>query len=84
LIVSASSFRQVHAIAQAIDDELAILGIKPLSRLPAHDESGWMAVDIGSIIVHIFYTPTREFYALEKLWSDGKRVRLPRQAVLKS
>jgi len=78
VIVSANSLRQVNAIGQAIEEELAALGIKPLSRIPSNDESGWIAVDVGSIIVHAFYKPTREFYALERLWSDAVRLRLPR------
>lgn len=77
LVMSASSHRQVHALAQALEEALAELGITPKSRIPSKDESGWMAVDTGSIIAHIFYAPVREFYALERLWSDAKRVRLP-------
>ncbi len=79
VIASASSLRQVNAIAKAIEEDLEKQRIKTLSRALSNDESGWMVLDYVSVIVHIFYEPMREFYSLERLWSDAKKVRLPRR-----
>jgi ribosome-associated protein len=68
----------VNALAQAIEEDLASDRIKSLSKVSANDESGWIVLDFSSVVAHIFYKPMREFYSLEHLWSDAKRVRIPR------
>lgn len=78
VILSGTSLRQVNALAHGINEELAKHKIKALANVPAEDESGWLALDYVSVVVHIFNAPLREFYALERLWSDAKRVRIPR------
>jgi ribosome-associated protein len=74
IILSATSLRQVNAIAEFIQEDLAKHKIKPLSKAQPNDESGWVVLDYGSTLAHIFYKPMREFYSLERLWCDGKRV----------
>jgi ribosome-associated protein len=64
------------AVAQAIQEDLELQKIKSLSKVSPHDESGWVALDYSSVIANVFYKPTREFYSLEGLWSDAKRVRI--------
>ncbi len=76
VIASGNSLRQTGAIAQAIYDGLGKIGIKSLSRVSRGDESGWIALDYVSVIAHSFYKPMREFYSLETLWSDAKKVRV--------
>ena len=76
VIASGNSLRQTSAIAQAIQDDLEKVGIKSLSRAFRGDESGWIALDYVSVIAHSFYKPMREFYSLESLWSDAKKVRV--------
>lgn len=76
VIASGNSFRQVNAIAQAIEEDLEKIKIKSLSKMSHNDESGWRALDYSSVVVHIFYKPLRDFYALERLWSDAKRIRI--------
>lgn len=78
VILSATSLKQVNAVAKAMEKDLAEAKIKSLSRVPADDESGWVVLDFASVVAHIFYKPMREFYSLERLWSDAKRVRIPR------
>ncbi len=78
VIASGTSLRHVNTIAQSVEEALSKSGIKSHSRVSPSDESGWVVVDCGAVVSHIFYTPTREFYALERLWSDAKRVRIPR------
>jgi ribosome-associated protein len=77
VIASGTSLRQVGAITQAIEEDLDREGIKSLSRVSYNDESGWIALDYSSVIAHIFYKPVREFYGLERLWSDAKKIRVP-------
>ena len=77
VILSGTSLRQINAIAQAIEEDLAKYRIKSLSRVAPNDESGWIVLDYSSVVAHIFYKPMREFYSLERLWSDAKRVRIP-------
>jgi len=79
VIASGNSLRQVNALAQAIQEDLDKAGIKTLSKVYPNDESGWVVLDYSSVLVHIFYKPMREFYSLERLWSDAKKVRIPRQ-----
>ncbi|MCK9604623.1 MAG: ribosome silencing factor [Candidatus Omnitrophica bacterium] len=78
VILSGTSLRQVNAIAQGIEEDLVKDRIKSLSKVSPNDESGWIVLDFVSVVVHIFYKPTREFYSLERLWADAKRVRIPR------
>ena len=82
VIVSGTSNRHVSAIAQGIQDDLAKDSIKSLYKVSPNDESGWTVLDYVSVIVHVFYKPIREFYALERLWSDAKKVRVTRSAAL--
>jgi ribosome-associated protein len=75
VIASGTSLRQVNAIARGIEEELSKNEIKPLSHASLRDESGWVALDFVSVIAHIFYKPMRDLYALERLWSDAKKVK---------
>ncbi|OGX18747.1 MAG: ribosome silencing factor [Omnitrophica WOR_2 bacterium RBG_13_44_8b] len=77
VILSGTSLRQTNALASAIEEDLLSIRIKPLSRGLSNDESGWIVLDYLSVVTHIFYKPQREFYSLERLWSDAKRVRIP-------
>ncbi|WP_054689572.1 ribosome silencing factor [Fructilactobacillus florum] len=70
VIMDASSSRQVKAIADHVIDELAIQKIK-VEHLEGKDQSKWILLDLGDVLVHIFTTETREFYKLEKLWADA-------------
>jgi ribosome-associated protein len=81
VISSANSLRQTNAIAQAIEEDLRKKGIKSLSRVSSQDESGWIVMDLASVVVHIFHAPIRQFYALERLWSDAKKVRIPKSVL---
>ena len=78
VIASGTSLRQVNAIAGAIEQDLVKDRIKPLSKVPTNDQSGWIALDFSSVVAHVFIKPMREFYSLERLWSDAKRVRIPK------
>lgn len=78
VLLSGTSLRQVNSFAKAVEEDLGKDRIKSLSKVSPDDESGWVVLDYVSVVVHIFYQPMREFYSLERLWSDAKRLRLPR------
>jgi len=80
VIASANSLRQVNAVAKAIEDDLDEVRIKSLSKVPRSDESGWIVLDFVSVVAHVFHKPMREFYSLERLWSDAKKVRITKSA----
>jgi ribosome-associated protein len=66
----------VGAIAEHIKTDLKKHKIKPLSVEGSRDGQ-WMLLDYGHIIIHVFYEPMREFYDLEGLWVDAKRIETP-------
>jgi ribosome-associated protein len=76
LICSGNSDRQVQAIASHIEEKMSKQGIRPLG-LEGKREGRWILLDYGDVIVHVFYQPAREFYDLERLWSEAPRVELP-------
>jgi len=70
VICSGASDRQLNAIAGGIIDGLKDEGDPPLSR-EGEASSHWLLVDFGGVIVHVMSKPEREFYQLEKLWSEA-------------
>ena len=76
IICSGRSNRQVSAIADFIKTDLKKHKIKPLSVEGAKD-GHWVLLDYGHVIIHVFYEPVREFYDLEGLWADAKRILTP-------
>ena len=78
MICSGRSNRQVNAIADAIIARLKKHKIKPLS-VEGTGEGHWILLDYGHVIIHVFYEPVREFFDLEGLWADAKRLETPAQ-----
>lgn len=81
LIVTGTSRRQLHAIAEEVDRELKKLGESRLT-MSGYEESQWIAIDYGGIIVHLFDEEHRKYYDLEGLWGDSEPIDL--QGVLAS
>jgi ribosome-associated protein len=73
VICSGSNRRQIQAIADAIDEQLGEQGAKALHR-EGVAEAGWILLDFGDVIVHIFGPKEREYYRLESLWSEAKTI----------
>jgi ribosome-associated protein len=73
VICSGGSERQLDAIAGGIIDGMRAEGTRPIGRegVPA---SHWVLVDFGIVIVHVFTPPERDFYQLEKHWSEAKTI----------
>jgi len=74
IICSGRSNRQVTAIAKFIQTELKKSGIKPLS-VEGKKEGHWVLLDYGHVIIHVFYESVRNFYDLEGLWMDAKKIK---------
>lgn len=73
VICTGANPRQIGAIASAIDDELSKLEV-PMRGREGGADSGWVLLDLGDVIVHIFGPMEREFYRLERLWSEAPTV----------
>lgn len=71
VIVSGGSSNQVNAIADEIEDKMSEAGIE-LDNQEGKNSLRWILLDYGDIIVHIFHNEEREYYNLERLWSDEK------------
>ena len=67
--------RQTVTIAEAIEERLKELGIRPL-HVEGKSGGHWILLDYGYLIVHIFLPETREFYDLERLWGDAPSLRI--------
>ena len=77
VLATGSSALQTHALMDHLDQELSALGIQP-RRIEGQQAARWIVMDYGTVIVHIFHPEDREFYRLERLWSDGSnRLALP-------
>ncbi len=73
VICSGGSERQIGAIADGIVEALRDEGIKPIGREGTSD-SHWVLLDYGSVIVHVFTPPERDYYQLERHWSAARTV----------
>ncbi|HEV3227019.1 MAG TPA: ribosome silencing factor [Acidimicrobiales bacterium] len=74
VIVSGTNPRQVRTIAEEIEQQIAEAGgPKPL-RVEGLDDLHWVLVDYGEFVVHVFLQETRDYYELERLWSDVPRI----------
>ena len=75
VICSGTSYPHMNAIAEEIEEKLGEAGIFPRG-LEGKDSPNWILLDYGDVIVHIFSTESREFYSIERLWSDAREVNL--------
>ena len=76
VISAGTSRRQLHAISEQIDDALEKGMGDTRMGIEGYQESSWIVLDYGSLVVHLFDEDTREYYDLESLWADGKRIPL--------
>ncbi|MCC8089425.1 MAG: ribosome silencing factor [Rikenellaceae bacterium] len=75
LICNADSTTQVCAIADGIEEQVhKELKTRPY-RIEGKENGMWVAMDYGNIMVHIFQTEMRKFYALEEMWADADLTR---------
>ena len=69
IIASGTSSRHLQALSEILVTELKKIGLKEC-RIEGRESSDWKLVDTNDIIVHIFHPQKREFYDLEKMWSE--------------
>jgi ribosome-associated protein len=69
LLVTGRSERNVAAIADEVEDRLLEAGHKRLRR-EGRQESRWILLDFGDLVVHVFHEQERMYYGLERLWKD--------------
>lgn len=78
VVISANSERQTAAIADAVAENLRENhGQRPLFR---EGQGGWVLLDYGDIIVHVFVEDTRAYYDLDRMWPTSPRVPVPASA----
>lgn len=70
LVCSARSTSQMDTIAEAVQAALKSNGVR-LRHREGTAASGWILLDYGDVVVHVFLDATRAFYALERLWGDA-------------
>lgn len=80
LICSGASDRQVQAIASSIREKMKKDGVLPLG-VEGESHGQWILMDYDDVVVHIFYEPIREFYDIERLWSEAPRMEVDENAV---
>ncbi len=74
VIATAASERQLKALAEAVGN-IADQFVKRryvLKRVDEQAESGWILIDLGEVVVHLFSAGQRKHYNLEELWKEGK------------
>lgn len=73
IIANGTNPSQVDALVSAVDETLARAGYEP-KRVEGIRSAGWILMDYGDIVVHVFSKEDRLFYNLERIWKDGKDV----------
>ena len=73
VLMTGASRRQMHAIAEEVDEVMSQHGEKRLS-IEGYQTSRWIVQDYGDVVVHVFDADTRAYYALEELWPDAPRI----------
>lgn len=69
VICSGTSSTQIRSLADEVEYKLSLCGITPLHTEGAGGSGGWVLIDFGSVLVHVFSRDAREFYNLEKLYA---------------
>jgi ribosome-associated protein len=75
IICTGNNIRQVQAIADGIQESLREKDVRP-ALVEGYNRGEWILLDYFDFIVHIFSPATRDFYGLERLWGDAKRIEI--------
>jgi len=73
VICTADNERMLRAIVRALTEAGELTSMR-LNRVEGSPESGWILMDFGDVIVHVFGKHERDFYQLDRLWADAPRV----------
>ena len=73
LICSGANPRQVHAIADGVEEALKAKKIRP-THVEGYQRAEWILLDYFDFVVHVFSTNARQFYGLERLWGEATHI----------
>ena len=73
IISDGNSDSQLSALVDNVEEKMHKAGFVP-KQSEGRNSGTWVLLDYGDIIVHVFERESREFYHLEHIWSDGKRI----------
>jgi ribosome-associated protein len=73
IISTGTSRRQIHTLAEETDAALRAEGDTRIG-IEGYEASKWIVQDYGDIMIHVFDTDTRDYYKLEELWADAKKI----------
>ena len=74
VICTGTSTTQVKALADEVEYQLKTKFDRMPARVEGYHSSSWILADYGNVVVHFFLEDTRDFYSLERLWTDGQPV----------
>jgi ribosome-associated protein len=75
LICTGANARQVHAIADAVEEALKAKKIRP-THVEGYQRAEWILLDYFDFVVHVFSSNARQFYGLERLWGEASRIEI--------
>ncbi len=78
IIATGGSDRQVQALCDHVEDELAKIGEYPVNKEGYHT-GDWILLGFDDVVVHIFQSETRDFYDLERIWKDADIIEMESQ-----
>ena len=74
VIATGTSVRQMHAISEEIDHKLEEEMHDHRRGIEGYKQAGWILLDYGDIVIHLFEGDKRDYYRLDELWAGAKRV----------
>ena len=79
VIASGTSERHVKGIADKIETRIREEGKEKPQRKTGNEETEWVILDYGDLMVHVFYEPTRQYYNFDELWKNARVLDLPEE-----
>ncbi|MGI6403159.1 MAG: ribosome silencing factor [Oscillospiraceae bacterium] len=73
IIASAGNTTLVKTLAEEVEEKLSAQGVEP-RKVEGASSAMWILMDYNDVVIHIFYSETREFYCLERLWGDAPKL----------
>ena len=73
VICTAGSTTQIKSLADEVEAALEAVG-EPVSHREGYRAGGWVLLDFGCVVIHIFMEETRQFFNLERLWADAEEI----------
>jgi ribosome-associated protein len=76
LIATGRSDVHVKAIARGVEERMDRESAQPIA-IEGLNRAHWVVLDYDDVVIHVFFEPTREFYRLERTWTDAREILLP-------